>query len=123
MTFIATRRRFGAGLAAAGAVALTASIIKPAQAQSAKYRLRYGTAFPADHPGVMRIQEAGEAIEKETSGLVDLQVYPNSQLGSEAGHVLADALRRARLHVDVGREPDRRSDRRHQRGGLRLREL
>jgi TRAP-type transport system periplasmic protein len=84
MTFIATRRRFGAGLAAAGAVALTASIIKPAQAQSAKYKLRYGTAFPADHPGVKRIQEAGAAIAKETSGQVDLQVYPNSQLGGEA---------------------------------------
>ena len=54
-----------------------------ALAQSAKYRLRYGTAFPANHPGVLRIIEASEAIKKQTNGLVDLQVYPNSQLGSE----------------------------------------
>jgi tripartite ATP-independent transporter DctP family solute receptor len=32
---------------------------------------------------VTRIKEASEAITKETNGLVDLQVYPNSQLGSE----------------------------------------
>jgi TRAP-type transport system periplasmic protein len=52
-------------------------------AQAAKYRLRYGTAFPASHPGVVRIVEAAEVIKKQSSGLVDLQVYPNSQLGSE----------------------------------------
>src|SRR5262249_26602189 len=48
-----------------------------------KYKLRYGTAFPASHPGVVRIIEAADAIKKQTNGLVDLQVYPNSQLGSE----------------------------------------
>jgi TRAP-type transport system periplasmic protein len=74
------RRGFAAGLAA-GALALAAT--RPAAAQSAKYRLRYGTAFPADHPGVKRIQEASAAIAKDSNGQVDLQVYPNSQLGSE----------------------------------------
>jgi tripartite ATP-independent transporter DctP family solute receptor len=63
---------------------LTGNIIKPARAQTAKYKLRYGTAFPADHPGVKRIQEAGATIAKATNGQVDLQVYPNSQLGGEA---------------------------------------
>jgi tripartite ATP-independent transporter DctP family solute receptor len=78
-----TRRRFGAALAVGGTLALTGGVFRPAAAQSVKYKLRYGTAFPADHPGVTRIKEASEAIAKETSGLVDLQVYPNSQLGSE----------------------------------------
>ena len=78
-----TRRGFGKTLIAAGAFALTAPVIRPARAQAAKYRLRYGTAFPADHPGVTRIKEAGEAIARDTNGQVDLQVYPNSQLGSE----------------------------------------
>jgi TRAP-type transport system periplasmic protein len=45
--------------------------------------LKYGTAFPADHPGVVRIKEAAEALKKDTGGRVDLQVYPASQLGSE----------------------------------------
>jgi hypothetical protein len=46
-----------------------------ARAEGAKYRLRYATSFPADHPGVTRIQEAAAAIAKDTSGLVDLQVF------------------------------------------------
>ena len=49
-----SRRRFvGSALAGASALAFGS-----AQAQSAKYRLRYGTAFPATHPGVIRIIEA-----------------------------------------------------------------
>jgi TRAP-type C4-dicarboxylate transport system substrate-binding protein len=52
-------------------------------AQSADIKLKYGTAFPADHPGTLRIKEAAEAIKKDTGGKVDLQVYPTSQLGSE----------------------------------------
>ena len=77
------RRGFGAAIAAAGCMALAGATAGSAAADSAKYRLRYGTAFPADHPGVKRIQEASAAIAKETGGQVDLQVYPNSQLGSE----------------------------------------
>lgn len=75
------RRQFGATIAAAG----LASVI-PAQfvfAQNAEIKLKYGTAFPADHPGTLRIKEAAEAIRKDTGGKVDLQVYPTSQLGSE----------------------------------------
>jgi tripartite ATP-independent transporter DctP family solute receptor len=70
------------GAAAAGSAAFAFGLT-PSRAQSPKYRLRYGTAFPASHPGVTRIIEAADAIKKQTSGLVDLQVYPNSQLGSE----------------------------------------
>jgi tripartite ATP-independent transporter DctP family solute receptor len=68
--------------AAAASLALAAPLTRAA-AQTAKYRLRYGTAFPSDHPGAVRIAEAAEAIKRETNGLVDLQVFPNSQLGSE----------------------------------------
>lgn len=72
-----TRRGFIAGTSA---LVLAGHTVRAA---SAKFKLRYGTAFPADHPGVTRIQEAATAIAKETDGEVDLQVYPNSQLGSE----------------------------------------
>jgi tripartite ATP-independent transporter DctP family solute receptor len=75
-----SRRRLGT-IFAAGALTLAGA--GSGRAQSAKYKLRYGTAFPADHPGVKRIQEASAAIAKDTNGQVDLQVYPNSQLGSE----------------------------------------
>jgi tripartite ATP-independent transporter DctP family solute receptor len=75
-----SRRTFVGAALAASASALP---IGSAMAQAAKYRLRYGTAFPASHPGVVRIVEAAEALKKQSGGLVDLQVYPNSQLGSE----------------------------------------
>ncbi|HXP97670.1 MAG TPA: TRAP transporter substrate-binding protein [Telmatospirillum sp.] len=79
---IISRRTFGKTALAAGLLA-TALPAGRATAQTAKYRLRYGTAFPTNHPGVLRIVEASDAIKKQTDGLVDLQVYPNSQLGSE----------------------------------------
>src|SRR3954462_5555685 len=80
MASAVTRRAFTATIGATVALGVG---LPSARAQSAKYRLRYGTAFPADHPGVKRIQEASAAIKEATSGQVDLQVYPNSQLGSE----------------------------------------
>ncbi len=51
--------------------------------QTPEFKLKYGTAFPADHPGAVRINEAAEKIKTETNGRVELQVFPNSQLGSE----------------------------------------
>ncbi|MCO4863975.1 TRAP transporter substrate-binding protein [Cupriavidus sp. WGlv3] len=87
-----TRRQFGALAASGLALALPG---RKAFAQNATIKLRYGTAFPADHPGTLRIREAAEAIRRDTGGKVDLQVYPNSQLGSEpdmVSQVLAGAI-------------------------------
>lgn len=81
MRYTPTRRHFFQSLAATGAaVALPARF---AFAQNSEIKLKYGTAFPADHPGTLRIKEAAEAIKKDTGGKVDLQVFPASQLGSE----------------------------------------
>ena len=80
MALTTTRRGFTFGLPA---LVAAVSLVRPALAQNTKIKLRYGTAFPADHPGVTRITEAAQAIAKDTNGQVDLQVYPNSQLGSE----------------------------------------
>ncbi|GGF06673.1 ABC transporter substrate-binding protein [Aliidongia dinghuensis] len=77
-----SRREFGMSVLAAGVVAAGFGIQRASAA--AKYRLRYGTAFPNSHPGAKRIMEAAEAIKKTTDGLVELQVYPSSQLGGEA---------------------------------------
>src|SRR2546426_6728945 len=76
-----TRRQFGKTMVAAAVGATTP--LKFAFAQGADTKLKYGTAFPADHPGAVRIKEAADAIRKDTGGKVDLQVYPASQLGSE----------------------------------------
>ena len=79
MTFVPTRRQFATTLAAAG----VAGALPSFAFADGEIKLKYGTAFPADHPGATRIKEAAEAIRKDTGGKVDLQVYPNSQLGSE----------------------------------------
>lgn len=79
MTFTPTRRQFGLAILAAGAAV---ALPRFAFAQGT-IKLKYGTAFPANHPGTLRIQEAARQISKDTGGKVDLQVYPNSQLGSE----------------------------------------
>lgn len=80
MTFNLNRRQFGTAL---GATGLAGTLPGFVFAQAAEIKLKYGTAFPADHPGTLRIKEAAEAIKKDTGGKVDLQVYPTSQLGSE----------------------------------------
>ena len=74
------RRQFGS---LATALGLGAAGVPLARAQGAQITLKYGTAFPADHPGAVRIKEASELIKKDSGGKVDLQVYPASQLGSE----------------------------------------
>jgi TRAP-type transport system periplasmic protein len=81
-TLITRRRVTGALTTLCAAAALLTALPFEASAQ-AKYRLRYGTAFPADHPAVLRISEAAEAIKAETGGQVDIQLFPNSQMGSE----------------------------------------
>jgi len=77
-----SRRTFGKAALSAGAAATLFPMAR-ATAQPAKFRLRYGTAFPTNHPGVIRVMEAAETIKAKTSGAVDLQVFANSQLGSE----------------------------------------
>jgi tripartite ATP-independent transporter DctP family solute receptor len=74
-----TRRQFGA----VTTLGLCAMPLRSVWAQGATITLKYGTAFPADHPGSVRIKEAAEAVRRDTGGRVDLQVYPASQLGSE----------------------------------------
>jgi tripartite ATP-independent transporter DctP family solute receptor len=76
-----SRREFGTALAATTLAATTP--LRRVFAQEAEIKLKYGTAFPADHPGAVRIKEAADAIRKDTGGRVELAVFPNSQLGSE----------------------------------------
>ena len=52
MTFTPTRRQFAAAIAATGAAATLPTRFAVAQSE---IKLKYGTAFPADHPGTLRI--------------------------------------------------------------------
>ena len=74
------RRQFVQGLAAGGALVAAAL---PAFAQSAPITLKWANNIPITHPSNVRIREAVEAIKSETNGKVDIQVFPNNQLGGD----------------------------------------
>jgi len=71
------------------ATALTASSLatgltgQRALGQSAEFKLKFASNLPAVHPLNVRAKEAAEAILKESGGRVDIQVFPNNQLGSD----------------------------------------
>jgi tripartite ATP-independent transporter DctP family solute receptor len=51
--------------------------------QAAEFTYKYASNVNADHPLTKGVVEAAERILQATSGRIDLQIFPNSQLGSE----------------------------------------
>jgi tripartite ATP-independent transporter DctP family solute receptor len=80
MTF--SRRRL---LAAGTSTVFTAAIGAPfvARAQQAQWIYKYANNLPETHPMNVRAREMAAAIKQETNGRFDLQIFPNSQLGSD----------------------------------------
>lgn len=70
-------------ISAVAAVAAPA-LIMPKSARAAEIRLKFGTNLPANHPLNIRANEAAERIVKETGGQVQINVFPNNQLGNDA---------------------------------------
>jgi tripartite ATP-independent transporter DctP family solute receptor len=77
------RRQFLTEASALTAIIGAASLIGSARAQTAEYRMKFASNLPAIHPLNVRAQEAAAAILKESGGRVDIQVFPNNQLGSD----------------------------------------
>src|SRR3954463_11208073 len=79
MTLRTTRRSLLVGTAA------TATIGMPWIARAAaEFQLKYANNSPVTHPLTVRTMEAMERIKKETNGRVEIQVFPNNQLGSDS---------------------------------------
>ncbi len=79
MTFRTTRRTLLlAGTAASATVAMP-WIAKGA----AEFQLKYANNSPTAHPLNVRAVEAMERIKQETNGRVEIQIFPNNQLGSD----------------------------------------
>ncbi|HET6308273.1 MAG TPA: TRAP transporter substrate-binding protein [Rhodopila sp.] len=68
-------------LLAGGALPLFA--IATNRAHGAEFSLKLANNSPATHPQSVRQQEAADRIRKATNGAVDIQVFPNNQLGSD----------------------------------------
>jgi TRAP-type transport system periplasmic protein len=74
-----TRRRVLLAGTAAGATIAMPWIAKAAP----EFSLKYANNSPVTHPLTVRTMEAMERIKKETNGRVEIQVFPNNQLGSD----------------------------------------
>lgn len=65
------------------AAALAPAIMIPRRAQAAEFSYKFAQNLPATHPLYLRAVEATEKIKADTKGRVEIQVFPNSQLGSD----------------------------------------
>jgi tripartite ATP-independent transporter DctP family solute receptor len=72
-----SRRTVLAGTTAAAALVGAPTILR-AQATA----VRWGEALPANHPQVIMAERIGAEVKQKTSGRIDIQVFPNSQLGT-----------------------------------------
>ena len=66
-----------------GAAALTAAGIRPSFGQAGEFKLKWANNIPVTHPSTVRVKEAAEKIKAETNGRVDIEVFPNNQLGGD----------------------------------------
>jgi tripartite ATP-independent transporter DctP family solute receptor len=71
--------------AASVAAGMLGSVAMPylARAASPEFSYKFGTSLPDAHPLNARTREAAKAIFSDTDGRVELQVFPNSQLGGD----------------------------------------
>lgn len=70
--------------AAASAGVCGAVTHSAARAQGAPLKLKFGNDLPASHPLNVRLREAVAAITADTDGRVQIEVFPNNQLGSDS---------------------------------------
>jgi TRAP-type transport system periplasmic protein len=75
-----TRRQF---VGAAGATAVASGAVIGRRARAAEFSLKYANNSPVTHPLSIRTAEAAERIKQETGGRVEIQVFPNNQLGGD----------------------------------------
>ncbi|AWK89740.1 TRAP transporter substrate-binding protein [Azospirillum thermophilum] len=55
----------------------------PRIARAAEFEFKYGNNLPLTHPLNIRAHEAAERIRRESGGRVDIQIFPNNQLGGD----------------------------------------
>ncbi len=74
-----SRRRFAAG----GAAALASIAVVRSRASAAQWTYKYASNVSLDHPLNVRMRECWNAVSKETAGRLDVQIFPNNQLGGD----------------------------------------
>src|SRR5260221_272504 len=77
-----TRRRFVAGSAAAATAIATVNILT-GRAEAAEFTYKYANNSPLTHPMTIRMTEAANKIKEESKGRLEIQIFPNNQLGGD----------------------------------------
>src|SRR6201996_1715087 len=72
-------------LGAGATIFFGSSVAAPfvARAQQPQWTYKYANNLPESHPMNSRAREMAAAIKRDTDGRFDLQIFPNSQLGSD----------------------------------------
>jgi tripartite ATP-independent transporter DctP family solute receptor len=96
MTMTMTRKQFLIG-ATAAAGTLT---VRPARA-ARKSVIHLGLDLTSDHPTTVNLTAAAKKIRDATNGEVDVQIFPNSQLGDDT-HMLANLRSGAMQMMTIG---------------------
>jgi tripartite ATP-independent transporter DctP family solute receptor len=81
MKKITRRRVVQGGVAAATAIA-TVNILT-SRAHAAEFSYKYANNSPVDHPMNIRAREAAEKIKSESGGRLEIEIFPNNQLGGD----------------------------------------
>jgi tripartite ATP-independent transporter DctP family solute receptor len=74
---ITRRRVIGSG------AALIAAATLPRRARAAEFSYKLGDSTPNDHPFNRRMEEVAANIARDSKGRMELQIFPNSQLGGD----------------------------------------
>ncbi len=90
-----SRRAMLGGTAAAAAI-LSAPTILRAQGRV----VRWGEALPASHPQVLMAERIATAVKTKSGGRLDIQVFPNSQLGTGPDMIEATSSGAIQLTTD-----------------------
>ena len=75
------RRKFIARAAILGVV-LGAGLSAPALVSAQTTTVRWGESQTPSHPQLMMAERVAKEVKEKTGGRIDIQVFPNSQLGS-----------------------------------------
>jgi tripartite ATP-independent transporter DctP family solute receptor len=78
-----TDRRTSRARFVAGGSAALASIAIASPARAAQWSYKYASNVAVDHPLNVRMRECWIAVNKETNGRLDVQMFPNNQLGGD----------------------------------------
>src|SRR5271156_2608275 len=78
-----TRRRFVARTAAGAAFAAAAPALLIRPAHAAEFSLKYANNVQVTHPMNTRAKEAVDKIKEESKGRVEIEIFPNNQLGGD----------------------------------------